>query len=112
MLTGRTPFEGSGPYDRLLLHPVPPREIDPAISPQLQEVIYRALEREPKNRYANAYDFASDLSNPDRVGISKRPELSNWKKSPVPRWKQTAFFLAIAMVPLVIFALLLYFAQH
>src|ERR1700756_5318067 len=42
MLTGRTPFEGSGPYDRLLLHPVPPREIDLAISPQLQEVIYRA----------------------------------------------------------------------
>jgi eukaryotic-like serine/threonine-protein kinase len=112
MLTGRTPFEGSGPYDRLLLHPVPPREIDPAISPQLQEVIYRALEREPKDRYANAHDFASDLSNPDRVGISKRPELSNWKKGPVPRWKRTAFFLAIAMVPLVIFALLLYFAQH
>jgi hypothetical protein len=36
--------------ERLLNNPVPPRELTPQISPQLQEIIYRALEREPKNR--------------------------------------------------------------
>ena len=36
--------------DRLLNNPIPPREIDPAITPQLQEIIYRALERDPANR--------------------------------------------------------------
>ena len=46
MLTGKMPFQGLEPYDRILNHPVPPQEIDPAISPQLQEVIYRALERD------------------------------------------------------------------
>src|SRR6266446_10537891 len=54
MLTGRTPFPGVDPFERILRHPIPPREIDPSISPQLQDVTYRALEREPKNRYANA----------------------------------------------------------
>ena len=44
--------------DRLLNNPVPPREIDPEISPQLQEIIYRAMERDPKNRYAIAREFA------------------------------------------------------
>ena len=38
--------------DRLLNNPVPPREIDPTIPPQLQEIIYRAMERDPKQRYA------------------------------------------------------------
>ena len=63
MLTGQVPFTGPNPFaimnDRLLNNPVPPREIDPAISPQLQEIIYRALERDPKNRYAKAREFAS-----------------------------------------------------
>ena len=56
MLTGKMPFQGPNHLavmnDRLQNNPVPPREIDPEISPQLQEIIYRALERDPKNRYA------------------------------------------------------------
>jgi hypothetical protein len=39
--------------DRLSNNPIPPREIDPEISPELQEIIYRALERSPGNRFAN-----------------------------------------------------------
>ena len=52
MLTGKVPFTGANPFaimnDRLLNNPVPPREVNPDISPQLQEVIYRALERDPQ----------------------------------------------------------------
>ena len=73
--------------DRLLNNPIPPREIDPAISPELQEIIYRALERDPKNRYATAREFAWDLEHPDQVGVADRPELRDWKRrrSPWPR---------------------------
>src|SRR5437660_12346906 len=57
MLTVRVPFTGPNAFtimnDRLLNKPVPPREVDPEISPQLQEIIYRALERDPAKRYAN-----------------------------------------------------------
>ena len=78
MLTGKVPFTGNNPFlimnDRLLNNPVPPREIDPSISPALQEIIYRALERDPKNRYATAREFAWDLEHQDQVGVADRPE--------------------------------------
>jgi serine/threonine-protein kinase len=112
MLTGKTPFQGSSPYDRLLRNPVPPRELDATISTQLQEVIYRALEREAKNRYANAHDFAHDLANLDHVEVVRRPELASRQKGSVPRWKRVALVLAIAALPVVIFALLLYVARR
>jgi serine/threonine protein kinase len=112
MLTGKTPFQGTSPYDRLLKHPVPPRQINPSISPQLQEVIYRALERDPKNRYTNAREFAGDLGNLDRVGVAERPELRDWKKRSMPRWKKLLLFAAIGLLPIVIFGLLLYFAKR
>src|ERR1700736_6316780 len=42
MLTGRAPFQGDNPLAimnaRLRNHPVPPREIEPRISPELQEI--------------------------------------------------------------------------
>src|SRR5258708_23137287 len=40
MLAGKTPFQGSGPYHRLLKHPIPPPQIHPPIAPQLHDVIY------------------------------------------------------------------------
>ncbi|MGA8539831.1 MAG: serine/threonine-protein kinase [Terriglobales bacterium] len=112
MLTGRTPFPGVDPFERILRHPIPPREIDPSISPQLQEVIYRALEREPKNRYANARDFARDLEHLARVGVADRLELREWKKQRKVRSTKILAYVAVALVPILIFSLLLYFALH
>jgi eukaryotic-like serine/threonine-protein kinase len=116
MVTGRTPFHGSNAFevmnDRLLENPVPPREIDPAISPHLQEVIYRAMEREPQYRYPNAHDFAFDLEHLDQVGVAARPELQDWKKRRSAATRRTLLYAAMVLVPLVIFALLFYFARH
>lgn len=116
MLTGKVPFSGANPFlvmnDRLLNNPVPPREIDPSVSEQLQEVIYRALAREPKNRYASAKDFIRDLEHPEQVGVADRPELHNWKTRKTPRRKQILFYLLIALIPIVILVLLLYVAHH
>jgi eukaryotic-like serine/threonine-protein kinase len=112
MLTGETPFQGLIPYDRLTMHSVPPRVIDVTISPQLQEVIYRATERQPRNRYSNASDFASDLMNLDRIKIVHRPEQLTGESAVVPRWKRVALLLAIAALPVAIFGLLLYFARR
>ena len=65
MLTGTTPFSGDNPLivmnNRLINQPTPPREIDPGISEELQEILYRALERDPRNRYAKAHEFSWDL---------------------------------------------------
>jgi serine/threonine-protein kinase len=112
MLTGKMPFRGVSPYDRLLEHPIPPRELDTTISVQLQEVIYRALERKPKDRYANAHEFASDLANLDGVKVLPRRELQTLQKTAVSPWKRAILFVGIAALPVVIFALLLYFARR
>jgi len=98
--------------DRLLNNPVPPREFNPAISPQLQEVIYRALEREPQNRYSTANEFAWDLEHLDEVGIDDRPELHNWKHRRTPWAKRILFYVAMALIPIIIFGLLLFVARH
>ena len=116
MLTGKVPFSGVNPLlvmnDRLLNSPVPPREIDPTIAPQLQEVIYRALERDPKKRYPSAHDFAWDLKHPDRVGIAERSELHSWKERRAPWSRKVLFYAMLVLIPLAIFALLLYVARH
>ncbi len=112
MLTGAVPFPGTDPFDRMRKHPIPPREIEPAITPQLQEVIYRALEREHKNRYANAHDFARDLAHLDQVGIAERAELRDWKKDRESEAKRILLYTALALIPILIFGLLIYFSRR
>jgi serine/threonine-protein kinase len=116
MLTGKVPFSGDNPFlimnDRLLNNPVPPREVDPTVTLQLQEIIYRALEREPKNRYASARDFAWDLQHQDQVGVAERPELHDWKQRRTPWAKRILLYVGLALIPVVIFGLLLYVARH
>jgi serine/threonine protein kinase len=116
MLTGKTPFSGENPFllmnDRLLNNPVPPREIDPAISPQLQEIIYRALERDPKNRYASAREFAWDLEHQDQVGVADRAELKDWKRRRTPWARKIFFYILLALIPVVVFGLLLLVARR
>jgi serine/threonine-protein kinase len=117
MLTGEVPFKGPNPFavmnDRLLNYPVPPRELNPAITPQLQEIIYRAIERDPSNRYAHARDFANDLKHQDQVGVSDdRLELHTWQKRRDPVYKKFLFYLMLALIPVVVFGLLLYVAKH
>jgi serine/threonine protein kinase len=116
MLTGETPFAGNNPFvsmhNRLVNNPVPPREIELSITPELQEIIYRALERNPKNRYANAREFANDLLHQDRVTVADRSELHNWKQQRIP-WTRTALFYGmLAMIPFVILGLLLFVASR
>jgi serine/threonine protein kinase len=116
MLTGKVPFTGPNAFvimnDRLLNNPVPPREIDPSISPQLQEIIYRALERDPTKRYASARELAWDFEHQDQVGVAERPELRDWKRRRSPWPQKILFYLMLVMIPVVIFALLLYVAGH
>ena len=116
MLTGKTPFQGPNPFaimnDRLMNNPIPPREVNPDISPEVQEVIYRALEREPQNRYSTANEFAWDLEHLDQVGVADRPELRDWKVRKTSLARQILFYVAMALIPVVIFGLLLLIAKH
>ncbi|MGA3134387.1 MAG: serine/threonine-protein kinase [Terracidiphilus sp.] len=116
MLTGKLPFSGPSPLaamnDRLLNHPTPPRVADPSISPQLQEILYRALERDPKNRYAKAQEFAWDLAHQDQVGAEDRPELRNWQKRKAQLPRKILYYGGLALIPVAIFLLMYLLAHH
>jgi serine/threonine protein kinase len=98
--------------DRLLNNPIPPRELDPTISPQLQEIIYRAIERDPKNRYPNAREFAHDLEHQDQVGVAERLELRDWKSRRTPWVRRVLFYIMLALIPVLVFGLMLFVARR
>src|ERR1700674_3954485 len=116
MLTGKVPFTGPNPFvimnERLLNNPIPPREANPEISPELQEIIYRALERDPNKRYPNAHEFALDLEHPEKVGVAERLELKNWKQRRSPVVRQILFYIMLALIPVVVFGLMLFIANR
>jgi serine/threonine-protein kinase len=116
MLSGKLPFSGPSPMaamnDRLLNHPLPPRVAEPSISPQLQEVLYRALERDPRNRYAKARDFENDLLHLDQVGVEDRVELRDWQKRKSHLSRKILYYGALALIPVAVLLLMILLAHH
>jgi serine/threonine-protein kinase len=116
MLAGRPPFSGPSPMaamnDRLLNHPLPPRVADPSISPELQEVLYRALERDPQNRYAKAHDFKWDLEHLHQVGVEDRVELRDWNKRKAHLPRKILYYSALALIPVVVLLIMILLAHH
>src|ERR1700691_2349833 len=116
MSTGALPFSGPSPFavmnSRLLNYPVPPRELNPEISPELQEIIYRALEREPKNRYPSAHSFALDLEHLDQVGVAERSDLTDWKKRRSFTSQKVIYYVALALIPFLVFLVMMLIARH
>ena len=65
LLTGRLPFEGESAVTIALKQvneaPVPPSQLNPAVSPQLEAVVLRALEKDPARRYPDADEMIAAL---------------------------------------------------
>ena len=116
MLTGKLPFTGPSPLaamnERLLNHPIPPRVADPSVSPQMQEILYRALERDPRNRYPKAHEFAWDLAHIDQVGIEDRKELRDWQNRKSQLSRKILYYGALALIPVAILLLMILVAHH
>lgn len=116
MLTGKVPFTGSSPIaamnDRLLNHPVPPSIANPDISPQIQEVIYRALERDPKNRYTSAHEFLNDLDHLDQVGVdAERDELKHWQRRKSHLSRRILYYAGLALIPVAVLLVMMLLAH-
>jgi len=116
MLTAKLPFVGPSPMaamnERMINHPIPPRVANAAISPQLQEVIYRAIERDPRNRYPKAHDFQWDLLHLDQVGVEDRPEIRDWQKRKSQTSRKILYYGALAMIPVAVLLLMILVAHH
>src|SRR5437016_260382 len=72
MLTGVRPFTSNSVMSVLMKQlgeqPRPPREINPNISPQLQMVVLRAIEKDPVKRYQRPIDFLQALRQTEIAG--------------------------------------------
>jgi serine/threonine-protein kinase len=115
MLTGETPFSGPNPLavmnERLQRNPKPASQLNPEVTAELQEVLDRALERDPRHRYATASEMAWDLEHPEQLGLEEG------QRQPLPGARNRAarqkllLYSVLALTPLVIFALMLLLAR-
>jgi serine/threonine protein phosphatase PrpC len=117
MAAGSTPFEGESPYvimnARVTGDPVAPRKLNPKITPELEEIILHALERDPKARYQSAAEMKRELSDYKLVELTQRFQ---HLRSPQP-WKSsqnmlTMIVVCVAMVVVLFFVMLLYSRLH
>lgn len=82
LLTGQRPFQGASNqeiYSEILEgNPVPPRQLDDRIPPDLDEIVMKCLEKDPAKRYRSAQDVAA------RLGEVRFPEQP---ASPKSKWR-------------------------
>jgi len=116
MLTGETPFSGPNPLavmnERVLHDPRPARMLRPEIEPELEEILNRALVRDPRFRYATANEMAWELEHQEQVGVedgARRPALGRVR---LPGGRNMLLYAGLALVPILIFALMMVLARR
>jgi serine/threonine-protein kinase len=101
IVTGTRPVQG-----------VTPRELNPNVSDQIEEIILHAMAPNPSDRYASAAAMKAELDSPETVevtGLYKNPRKpSAWPK----RLILAGFILAMAAWPFVLFYLFLLMFQR
>ena len=116
MLTGTVPFAGSNPLvvmnDRLQRDPKPACKLNAEITPAVQEVLDRALEREPRKRYSTAADMAWDLEHPEQVDVLEGPRRPILKGFKLPEARKLMLYAGLALVPAILFAVMLILAKR
>ena len=118
MLTGHQPFEGENPLvimnARHISDPVAPRKVNPELSPQIEEIILHAMERDPAKRYTSAVGMKTEIDNPDTVTVTGRAERLQaqvpWKQG----WRKYRSMILALLIPflVILFFVLLLILHH
>lgn len=116
MLTGQPPFSGPSPLavmnDRLVTDPKPARKLNPEVTPQLEEILQRALERDPRHRYANAHEMVWDLEHQEQLGVEDEGHRPSLRWRALPGGRKMMVYAALALVPILIFVLMVVLARR
>lgn len=102
MLTGEIPFPNENQWvalnARVTGDPVAPRKLNPSLSPQAEEIVLRALQRDPANRYPTPAAMKAELDTAEHVRVTglcdRLQEATSWK----PSWYQRPAVLAAALL--------------
>jgi serine/threonine-protein kinase len=99
MATGQRPFQerlATALVDDIMHKPPPlPGRLKPDLSPRLEEIILKCLEKEPENRYQSAKELLVDLrrlSSPTVAAFTPSPQAPAWGK---PVWRLAAAGFAV-----------------
>ena len=131
MLTGTIPFEGDSAVTIALKQvsepPLPPGRLNPAVTPELEAAVMRALAKAPEQRFADADEFIAALEAA-RVGLDEPSGAATTAFMPVaspgiveeevvyaeplaeergPRWWLWGLLAALLIVGAIVAALLL-----
>ncbi len=118
MAVGVTPFECENESPLVIMNarvtgdPVAPRKLNPNVSPQVEEIILHAMEREPRNRYRSATAMKAELDDPAAVQLTGRCDRlrppTAWKRG----WKKVLWLTLAISIPLIILVLLIWLIIH
>jgi serine/threonine protein kinase len=104
MLTGYAPFEDDDPFvvasARQIGDPKPLRALNTEISEQAEEIVLRALRRDPGERYQTVAELKADLDHPAGVHVSglceRLVEVTPWRR----RLRLLRFVAFVGLVPI------------
>jgi serine/threonine-protein kinase len=107
MITGSPPFEGANPFlimnARLTGDPVPPRQKNPEITPQVEEIIMHAMARNPADRYPDARTMQAELTHPENVKVTGRAERAVAPSQTKAVWGRIKYYILLVAIPVLIF---------
>ncbi len=118
MVVGVPPFQCENDNPLVVMNarvngdPVAPRKLNPKASPQIEEIILHAMERDPRKRYQSAVTMKLELDDPASVQLTGRcdrlQEPAAWKRG----WKKAIWIALAISVPLAILILLILLIIH
>lgn len=118
MVVGVTPFDCENENQFVIMNarvvgdPLAPRKRNPNVSPQVEQIILHAMERDPGKRYQSSASMKMDLGNPDAVKLTGRCDRL---EMPTP-WKccrKNVFWITLGIsIPITILILIVLLIIH
>ena len=115
MLTGNPPFTGGASLailnKQIRENPASITKINPEVSPALENIIFKCLEKKCENRYSNFYEFIKDLSALNSTSAEANQETS--KNDFIGRLSKTervVFYALGIFIPLLLIFLIILLA--
>jgi serine/threonine protein kinase len=116
MLTGTIAFNDEDisviVNSRVTGDPEPPRNLNPEISPQAEEIVLHAMERDPAKRYQTAAAMLAELQAPERVTLTGRRDRLKISTPARRRWRTIRKVAFWTIVPVATQVLLFYLIWH
>ena len=115
MVTGALPFEADNPFmvmnARVTGDPKAPRAVNPAVPPEVEELILHAMERDPGKRFQTASEMKEQLDDPSLVKLTGRHHHLRVPRVISARWHGARTYILSASLPIFVFGLLFLLAK-